>query len=94
MNVQSPEIIREKAKLTAYRIAKMLGISQKNYTDIVSGAIKVPSGKTIANLILVAVQYAKMTEKEALSLICADFGVDQDEMKERYNKNKKVIYKK
>lgn len=94
MRVQSPEIIREKAEMTAYRIAKMLGISQKNYNDIVSGAIKIPSGRVIANLILIAVKYAKMTEKEALKLICDDFGIDQSEMKERYNDNKKVEYKK
>lgn len=94
MQVQSPEIIRKNANMTAYRIAKMLGISQKNYNDIVSGLIKIPSGRVIANLILIAVKYAKMTEKEALRLICDDFGIDQDVMKERYNENKKVIKKK
>lgn len=94
MRVQTPEMIRIDANLTAYRMAKMLGISQKNYNDIVVGAIKYPNGRVIANLILIAVNYAKWSEKKALKAICQDFGIDEDAMKERYNDNKKVEYKK
>lgn len=93
MFVQSPEKIRKDADLTAYRMAKMLGISQKNYNDIITGAIKVPNGKVIANLILIAVNYANWSEKKALKNICADFGIDSDALEQRYNKNKKIEYK-
>jgi len=94
MRVQTPEMIRKDADLTAYRMAKMLGISQKNYNDIVTGSIKYPNGRVIANLILIAVNYANWTEKKALKAICNDFGIDESEMKIRYNDNKKVEYKK
>ena len=70
----------------------MLGISQTNYQDIISGKIKIPSGRTIANLILIAVRYANMTEAQALKLVCDDFGIDPGVLEEKYNDNKK--YKK
>lgn len=90
MNVQSPEIIREKADLTAYRMAKMLGVSQRNYADIISGKIKIPSGRTITNLIIIAVKYANMSEAHAVKLICKDFGISAETIEERYGMNKKI----
>ena len=94
MQVQSPEKIREDAKLTAYRMAKMLGISQKNYNDIITGAIKTPNGKIIINLILIAINYAGWSERKALQEVCKDFGIDEPTLEQRYNKNKKIEYKK
>lgn len=93
MQVQSPENIRKDANLTPYRMAKMLGITQKNYKDIAEGKTKIPSGKVIANLILIAVNYADWSVERALSEVCADFGIDESAMKIRYNDNKKVEYK-
>lgn len=93
MQVQSPEIIREEASLTPYRIAKMLGISQKNYKDIISGHIKVPNGKMIIGLIIIGVKYAKMPLERIIELISADFGISEADLVDRYNENKKVNYK-
>lgn len=93
MQVQSPEIIREKAGLTRYRMAKMMGISQRNYADIVSGKIKIPSGKPVVILIMIGVEYANMPESEVIDLVCTDFGISAHELTVRYNKNRKVHYK-
>jgi transcriptional regulator with XRE-family HTH domain len=92
MHVQSPEIIRKDANLSEYRIAKMLGVSQTNYQDIVSGKIKIPSGRTIASLIMIAIRYAGYTEAKALKMVCDDFGIDPEIIEQKYNDNKK--YKK
>ncbi len=89
MRVKSPEIIRKKADFTEYRMAKMLGISQTNYSQIISGKIKTPSSKVSTKLVIIAVNFAGYTYESATALVAKDLGISEDDIKVSFLQQRK-----
>ncbi len=89
MRVKSLEIIRKEADLTEYRMAEMLGISQTNYQQIVSGKIKSPSSKVALGALQIARLYGKMSLDEVVDRLSKDMGISADKIEKAYQGNKK-----
>jgi transcriptional regulator with XRE-family HTH domain len=90
--MQGLEKIRKSGKdgvITAYRFARMIGVSDSSYGKMLKGTIKTPSGKVIIAALLVAILYTDLTFEEIVRIFCQDFGVSEEAIKEAYAENKK-----
>lgn len=83
MAVESPEIIRKKAKLSKYKMAQLLDITQINYQQIVDGKIKRPASNVGIGLVVIAVLFSGYSFESAVTLVGKDLDVSIDIIKAR-----------
>ena len=87
--VQELERIRKAAGFTEYRMAKVLGVGQRNYADMVTGKIKNPSGKVIIAALQVTILYTSLDPIAVLGNLAEHYGITRHALDDRRAENKK-----